>query len=304
MSKPSNGEIKPAQWGVVMLVVSLSAGAMLYHSLWGRPLGHSAALFLGIPTVLAVLLALTPRARSVTGGIVKGITLALLVIAPLLGEGYLCILFVSPLFYLVGIIIGVVVDHYKTEKSGLKLTCITLVFLPMCMEGVFPATTWNRSQSVEVVQVVQGSAESVEQALAHSPRIRQPLPAFLAIGFPRPLTAYGEGLAVGATRTIHFSGAEGDPEGDLVLRVSEHSRGYVRFETVSDSSKLTQWLKWDGSEVAWQAIDANHTRVTWKIHFERELDPAWYFTLWQRAAVSEGARFLIQANATPGAPQL
>jgi hypothetical protein len=301
MSELTDRKIKPAQWGVIMLAVSLSAGALLYHLLWRHPLGHTAALFLGIPTVLAVLLALTPRAKSVTGAIVKGITLALLIIAPLLGEGYLCILFVSPLFFIVGIIIGLVADHRKVEKGGLNLTCITLVFLPMCLEGVFPATTWNRSQSVEVVQVVRGSAEAVEQALARSPDIHQTLPAFLTIGFPRPLTAHGEGLTVGATRTIHFSGAEGDPEGDLVLRVSEHRRGYARFATVSDSSKLTQWLKWDGSEVAWQPVDADHTRVTWKIHFERGLDPAWYFTLWQRAAVSQAAEFLIQANATPGA---
>jgi hypothetical protein len=39
--------------------------------------------------------------------------------------------------------------------------------------------------------------------------------------------------------------------------------------------------------------------VTWTIHFNRQLDPAWYFVPWERAAVHEAARYLILANATP-----
>jgi hypothetical protein len=39
--------------------------------------------------------------------------------------------------------------------------------------------------------------------------------------------------------------------------------------------------------------------VTWTVRFERQLDPAWYFTPMERAAVHEAAKFLIAANATP-----
>lgn len=105
-------------------------------------------------------------------------------------------------------------------------------------------------------------------------------------------------------RTIHFSGAEGDPEGDQVVRVAEREPGFVRFETVSDSSKLTQWVRWEASDVQWRAVDATHTQVTWRIYFARQLDPAWYFTPWERLAVRQAAAYLIAANATPaGAPQ-
>jgi hypothetical protein len=83
------------------------------------------------------------------------------------------------------------------------------------------------------------------------------------------------------------------------MRVAEHQKGYVRFETVSDGSKLTQWVRWTSGEVDWKAIDAQHTSVTWTIHFNRQLDPAWYFAPWERAAVHEAARYLILANATP-----
>jgi hypothetical protein len=123
----------------------------------------------------------------------------------------------------------------------------------------------------------------------------------VAGGFPRPLAVSGDGLQPGDLRTIHFSGAEGDPAGDLVMRVTQRGPGYARFERVSDASKLTQWIRWDSSDVEWKAVDATHTAVTWRMQFERQLDPAWYFVPWERAAVHEAASYLIAANATPNA---
>ena len=80
--------------------------------------GHGAAMFLGVPAVLAILLALTPKAKTVTGGILKGITLALLIVAPLVGEGYLCILMASPLFYAVGLVVGRLADWKRQKRAG------------------------------------------------------------------------------------------------------------------------------------------------------------------------------------------
>jgi hypothetical protein len=293
-----NRKIEPAQWSVVAIVVAFAAGSVLYKLLMHEQLGHSAAMFLGIPAVLAILLAIAPRAKTATGGILKGITLALLVVAPLLGEGYLCILVASPLFYIVGIVVGLAMDRQRRKRDA-TLSCVVLFLLPMCFEGVVPQLTFNRAQSVEVQTVVAASADEIEHALTRSPNVDTPLPAALRIGFPRPLAAWGEGLTVGDTRTIHFAGAEGDPPGDLVMRVTERRSGYARFETVSDQSKLTQWVRWTSSEVAWTPLDEGHTTVTWRISFTRQLDPSWYFTPWERVAVKEAATYLIAANATP-----
>lgn len=109
VAQDTGRKITQAQWSVIGLIVAFSCGAVVYRVLMHERLGHSSAMFLGIPAVLGIVIALTPKAKTVTGGIVKGITLALLMVAPLLGEGYLCILMASPLFYLVGIGIGVIV---------------------------------------------------------------------------------------------------------------------------------------------------------------------------------------------------
>jgi len=292
--------IEPAQWWVIGLAIAFMAGSVLYRYLTHSPYGRSAAMFIGIPAVLAVLLALTPKAKTVTGGIIKGITLSLLVIAPLLGEGYLCILFAAPLFYLVGLLVGIPVDvARKRARNGQTLSCIVLLLVPMSLEGVAPQLAFDRRQTVEVTRVVNASAARVEESLERSPRIEKRLPAFLRIGFPHPMEASGSGLGIGAERSVLFSGAEGDPAGWLVMQVAERKPGYVRFETVSDGSKLTQWIRWDASEVNWAAVDAEHTSVTWRVHFERQLDPAWYFASWERGAVRQAAGYLIEANATP-----
>ncbi len=289
-------KIAPAQWTVIGLVVAFAAGSILYRLLIQHHLGHSAAMFIGVPAVIAILLALMPKAKTVTGGILKGITFALLILAPLLGEGYVCILMASPLFYVVGIAVGLVVDASR-HKRGATLSCVIVVLLPMSLEGVIPGLSFKREQVVEVRRVAEASPDLVEQRLALSPDVTTRLPMALRIGFPRPLAAWGNGLAIGATRVIHFAGAEGDPPGDLMMRVTEQRQGYVRFETVSDSSKLTQWIRWDSSEVEWRQLDGNHTEVTWRVHFERQLDPAWYFAPLERAAVGQAARYLIEANA-------
>src|SRR5664279_5975140 len=173
-------KIEPAQWWVIALVVSASAGALIYRLLLHQHLGQSAAMFLGIPAVLAIVLALAPKARTVTGGILKGITFALLIIAPLLGEGYLCILVASPLFYLIGIVVGLAVDHFRSKRL-MTLSCVALLLLPMCLEGVIPQLTWNRLQTVRVSSVVVGSMDAVERALTMSPRVQTTLPPYLRI---------------------------------------------------------------------------------------------------------------------------
>ena len=297
--------ITSAQWTFVALVIAFTVGSVIYKTLRHEQLGHSAAMFIGLPAILAIILALTPKAKSATGAIVKGITLCLLIIAPLLGEGYLCILIASPIFYLVGIVIGAIVDYVnrRERNRNTTLSCLAILLIPMSLEGVIPQLTLNRTQTVEAARTVNLSATAVEQSLAQSPNIRLPLQGFLSIGFPRPLQATGSGTSIGDTRTIHFSGAEGDPPGDLTLRVAERQSNYLRFEAVSDTSKLAQWIAWQSSEVQWLPIDSTHTQITWRVTFNRQLDPAWYFTPWERFAVRQAAQYLITATtSTPGKP--
>src|SRR3984885_11808641 len=295
----SLSRVNSAQWMIAaFLFTALILGALFYRIVMGVGFGHTSLMFIGIPVVLAIILVLAPTPKSATGSILRGMTLALLIVAPLVGEGYLCILLASPLFLAVGLVVGGLVDSSRADRST-TLSCIAIVFLPLSLEGIVPQLTYNRTQSVEATQMVNASAAQIEAALAQSPNITTALPLFLRAGFPRPLEARGSGLALDSLRTIHVSGAEGDPPGDLVMRVAAAKTGYVRFEAISDSSKLLQWVRWRSSEVIYTPIDPTHTAVTWRISFDRQLDPYWYFGPWEQFAVGQAANYLITANATP-----
>ena len=297
--KPWTQRFSRAQWTIMAIAVASAGFAALYRTSTRLGFLHTSVMFIGIPAILAILLAMTPKAKSATGAIAKGITFVLLIMAPLVGEGVVCILMAAPLFYLVGVLIGALVD-WQRKKRNVTLSCCALVLLPMSLEGVVPQLTFNRLQTVSVTRVVDGTPEQVEAALALSPRLDTPIVGFFPrVGFPQPLEAHGEGLEVGSPRVIHFAGGEDVPPGDLVMRVSAHRQGFARFDAVSDVTKEGYWVHWDNSEVTWRAVNATHTEVTWRIQFERKVDPAWYFGPWERLAVHDAAKYLIEANATP-----
>ncbi|MGH9601321.1 MAG: hypothetical protein ACRD24_02930, partial [Terriglobales bacterium] len=227
----------------------------------------------------------------------------MLMAAPLLGEGFVCILMASPLFFVVGVAIGKLIDLSRRESKRTTITgMLLLAFLPMSFEGTSEWLSFPREETVMAEQVVAASAGDVERALAEPLNMEEPLPLFLRAGFPSPMGAEGEGLRVGDQRTIHFPGGEGFT-GDLVLEVAEVGADFVRFRFVSDQSMIGRWLTWRASEVHWNAIGANHTRVTWTLSYRRNLDPAWYFGPWERYGVGLAAEHLIRANATPEIPK-
>lgn len=282
---------------VFVVVVAYVVSALLYKFLFHEGLGHSSLLFIGLPGVLAILIALAPRAGTAKGGIVKGITIALLLVAPLLGEGYLCILMASPLFYAIGLSIGAGIDASRNKKGTLQ--CAAVVVVLLSLDGIVPI--YPRTETVSVTRVIAAPVADVRDALARPPALATPLPRFLRVGFPRPIAVSGSGLVEGSLRTIHFTGAEGDPPGDLTMRVADANDSEIRFVAVRDTSKLTQWVLWQNSLVQLQPMDATHTRVTWQTTFARQLDPGWYFGPWERYAVRKSTEYLLDANATPEA---
>lgn len=288
-----------ARWNTVFIIMAVAFASLFYRVVVSQKMQQTALLFIGIPTALAVLVAMTPKAKTVTGAILKAMTIGLLMAGPLLGEGFICIVMAAPLFFVVGIFIGKLIDLSRSENKRSTMTgMLLLAFLPMSFEGTSDRLSFPREETVVVERLVAASADDVERALAQPLNMEESLPLFLQAGFPRPQATEGEGLRAGDQRTIHFPGGE-NMSGDLVLEVAEAGDGFARFRFVSDQSMIGRWLTWRSSEVRWNSIDANHTRVTWKLRYRRNLDPAWYFGPWERYGASLAAEHLIDASATP-----
>lgn len=297
-------EASRARVVLVSAIIALVLGSIGYRLLVSNHLEQTSALFIGLPAVLAIAVALTAKAKTTTGMMIKIMTLALLMSGILLGEGFICIVMAAPLFYLVAFIIGASVDHFKrrSEENINKRTfgLMLLPFMLLSLEGVHEKLSFPRAETVTAESIVEGNAAAVEEALSRTPHFNKTLPAYLRLGFPRPVETSGSGLDPGDVRRVRFAGGEGNP-GDLVLEVAEHEAGLVRFRVVSDKSHISHWLDWREAEVRWTKIDEKHTMVCWSLRYDRRLDPAWYFAPWERYAARAAAGYLIDAAATPTA---
>jgi hypothetical protein len=220
----------------------------------------------------------------------KGMTLALLLSGILAVEGMICILMASPLFYLVGIVIGVMGNQLDRRKTRCS---IVMVLAFMSLEGVHDRLSFNRQENIAVTAVLACSPEEVRTQLGKPFPVESPLPLGLRIGFPRPVKAMGQGVAVGDTRGVLFAGGEGDP-GWLRFRITESDEAQVKFVMETDDSHIAHWLTWQDITMTWRGTEAGTTEVRCELRYRRELDPAWYFGPMERLAVRSVGNHLLQ----------
>lgn len=285
-------------------VLVLGIGGFCYVLLQRHGLNDSAALYLGVPLILALGLSLLPASKSAFGATMKGITIALLLSAFVFQEGYICILFAAPIFYAVGALVALPIDaaRARKEKPTIQTAAIVSILALLSLEGTTDLTTVSRDNEVTVSKIVEAPIETVHGQLSKPPRFDGDKPAFLRI-FPYPAAISGRALQVGDEERIVFVAYKHiwwtRVEGALVLKVSALGPNGIKFVATGDDSYLSHYLEWKSSEVVLEPIDAAHTRVTWILAYRRILDPSWYFGVMQRYAVRLAAEELIDNVATP-----
>jgi hypothetical protein len=295
-----------ARAALAAIVVAVAVGAFAYRLTLVSELQQTAALFVGVPALIAIVVIFAISPRSAVGVACKAVTVGLLISMLLLQEGMLCIAMAAPLFYAVAIALASSVEFVRRRNQSTTMSLIVvLAVTPFSLEGVTRATTVSRDQTVAEVRLVPASAVEVERALFQPPRFDRQLPWYLRAGFPRPVSARIDRDVDGQQWVIQFRGGEMylngmEPRtGDLVLALEETRPGFVRWRAVSDSSHMTHFLSWREVSVQYEPVDDASTRVTWTVRYDRGLDPAWYFGPWERYAVHLAANYLIDAVATP-----
>jgi len=290
-------------------IVAVAMGSIFYRLVVAHDLQQTAALFIGVPALLAIVVVFFVSPRSAVGVACKAVTIGLLVSMLFLWEGVLCVAMSAPLFYAVAVVIGTVVS--KARRASGKPTdtaffCLALLALiPMSLEGVTAATSFDRNESVEETRIVHASPDAVQRALFQPPRFHRALPLYLRAGFPIPISTRIEGKSVGAQWVIRFFGGEMrldgiEPQaGNLVLKIEEMQPGLIRWRAISDDSHMPHFLGWQEASVRWQKRDEQTTAVTWTLRYRRNLDPAWYFAPCEHYAVRLAAGYLIDSVATP-----
>lgn len=293
-----------ARLTLAAIVVAVAAAVLVDRQVVAHHLEQSAALFVGAPSLLAIVVILFVSPKSATGVIFKAVTVALLLSALFLWEGMLCIIMAAPVFYAVAGIIGASIDHARRVGNGTVASClVALSVLPLVFEDTGVGIAFNRRETVSMSRVVSASPDAVAAAIAQPPRFDRALPGYLRAGFPRPIATRISADA--STWTVRMRGGEMkingmEPrEGDLTLRIVERTPHTIRWRADSDDSHMTHFQFWREARVEWHAVDGGRTEVTWSLSYDRNLAPAWYFGPWERYATRLAAGYLIDAVATP-----
>jgi hypothetical protein len=297
--------LTPSQWILAFGILAYGIGAAAFWILSFHARADTAALYVGIPTVLSFLLATAPRSRSRTGTILKAMTITLALVGMTLGPGIVCIVISAPLFFGIGAIVGMILDARSTPtERNVRLGVVTVVLAISSLEGIHPALVMNAQEHVVLSRVVPLSAEQFRNRLAKTPELNQPLPFPINLGLPAPIRASGSGLERGARRSVFLEdrnfyptviGKSGRKDGDLVFEVVRSSPTSAYFELVSDDSHVAKWLTWKTSHVRWVELPVTPVRVvvTWTVTYERRLAPAWYFGPILHYAVGKATGFAL-----------
>lgn len=301
--KPPRLALRPNQKALLILIASVGIAGIYITLLRKHSLDASAAFYIGLPMILAVLYTLTDPSKSATGMILKGLTLSLLLSAPLLQEGFLCIVFAAPIFYIIGGIVGVLIDQSRKRKTkSLHSAPAVLLLGIFALEGTHPALTIDREQTVRVEKIIAADVAAVQAQLAQPLQLGDTTAAFLKI-FPFPVQSSNTGLQVGGRQQHHFVYYKhfffNAHVGDLIFEVVERGDNYVLSRAVKDTSYLHTYLDWQSAKVSWQALADGRTKLTWEVRFRRKLDPAWYFAPLEQYTVRLATESLIDYAATP-----
>lgn len=292
------------QWRQLGFVFVLGTMGVFAHTLRSRELFDSAALYVGLPFLLALGMCLLPKAKSRVGATFKGITIAILLAFPVLQEGVICMLMAAPLLYIIGLLTAWSHDRYEKKEKGstIQLAMVTSVLALASFEGVHEASSFPRENSVQYSRIIDAPIEAVREKLAKTPQIEEARPFYMHI-FPLPIKASGDGLEVGDERRLDYLYKKwiwtNEKSGSTVFRVAESRDHYIRFDIPYDKSYLASYLTWRSSEVFLKPVGDDQTKVTWRLAYARKLDPIWYFGPMQHHYVTQTAQTLVDNVADP-----
>ncbi|MFT5284331.1 MAG: hypothetical protein ACI8TQ_000487 [Planctomycetota bacterium] len=266
-------------WLTTMIVISCVL-SFVYYVLGQAHLEQTAALFIGLPVLLGLMVIHLTRTRNVWGRTVQANIIFLAIAAPLLGEGAICLLMASPLFIAISLTVVVVVRGFSGMRSGDSLA---LLFLPFAWGSLekygFPPAP--EILVVETETLVEGELGDWVRTIRGEVPVLDNDSTFLSLGFPLPV-GYEEH---GDQFVVHFSRCEG-VEGRWLLRREMIENG-ARFQVLEDSTKMSHWMRFIDSEIEIVSEGNGELWVKQRTRFEPFLSPRAYFVPFQRFAIAE-----------------
>jgi hypothetical protein len=263
--------------------------AIAYRWIQGVGLSQTYALFVGLPLLVGVATAYLIPARQGLGSVMKITTILLCAVAPILGEGTICLIMAAPLFYGVAAL-GWVVVAAVTGRLGRRpkgLWC--LVALPFLWAHW--TSTPNRIANPKTLVVttrrfVRASPQRAWSVLMGPELVPRRFPLFLRLGFPLPTRL--ERRADGVTR-LHFTPRRRHRPGDDLIESLQHadaSQRRLSFTIHEDTTMLGRWMRFRQTEL-WAEPAPGGCYVSHRTTFQQRLQPGAYWNPLQEFALGQ-----------------
>lgn len=272
---------------VVILVIASLAFRLI--SDWG--LEQTSLLFIGVPALIALLvIKYTNKPKTSYATMFYVVSIFLLLCGVLFGEGLICLIIMSPLFYGIGAI-AIAITNALKKKNKQNLNIFILLPLLLLASQFHEINKTPETHTISTTVYVDRISKLSD--LNHSPDFQKSLPSFFKIGFPKPIAISGKGIKAGDTRTIQFlSNTKGI--GELVLVIKEATLTKLLFDVKSDDTHIAHWLSY--KEISIELIQkGNKTEITWTTNFNCDLGPSWYFEPLEKMAVELMNEHLINS---------
>ncbi|WP_299194666.1 hypothetical protein [uncultured Litoreibacter sp.] len=287
------------------LMFIIGAATLTMKAMLESRYGDSVVVYLAIPFVISILLHQFTAPRSddtVAGHVLRHVRSAMIVMlasSALLMEGFICVLFMIPI-YLLGALLAYVFmeirQNARTRNSQMKAYAIPALVALLSIEGLTAATSLPRFQTVSVTRELPATAAELQANMAKPITFNNDRTWLLSV-FPLPVQVNAGSLNAGDTHSLDFIYKRWfftlAKRGQMHLHLDEVRPDYIHTTVTKNTSYLAGYMDIDGTEVHFHEQDNGTTRVTLTLRYESHLDPSWYFGPLQSLAMRQSADYLI-----------
>jgi len=294
-----------ARVNAVAWIVLVGIASMAVRLLMESRFDTSALLYVGIPYVISLIIVLYRPVKSTEKWWHEfrdhSLTALSIFLASsiVLFEGFVCVIFFLPIYFLVVSIAFVIrwIAVTGERRNGNKYAfAFPVLILAISLEGTTETLTVPRDSSVVVTRTTGLSAEQVMQNIARPFDLQRDRHWMLAL-FPMPYEIEAGSLNPGDIHYVrtryHRWFVTNTHEGELHLQIVDVQPNKVRTKFLHDTTFFSSYLTPVGTEITLTEISPSETQISLQIDYNRKLDPAWYFHPLQQYGVTRMAEFLI-----------
>ena len=271
-------------WRITLNVLFLTVVVFVigYKLINHIELQTTSALFIGLPMLIGLLVVNLTRTRDTFEMTVKVTVILLCLIAPLLGEGSICILMMAPIFLGVNLVLVLIYQSIRKKYLMFLITCLPF------FTGFIEKDSLTQKQDLSKITtktIVKGSLEQWQNRISNSIHISRNVPAFLSLGFPLPIKI----LDHGSQLLITFD------KGGFWKVNKKVQKGSIRYTIIKDTSKINHWIKIKDSYIEIIKINNQKTLIKQTTSYYSKVFPKWYFSFFQKLAIKQIHQFAISS---------